>query len=133
MQSRIRLAQARLVTEDVERLAAFYADVLSAHAMLNPYYVEIAAGPAGVGFSRYSFTHYTGTAEPGSAAAPACGETILYFAVDDVDAHHARIDGLGVTWVLPPTNQPWGSRAATFRDPDGHLVNLYSRTDGLHR
>jgi uncharacterized glyoxalase superfamily protein PhnB len=28
---------------------------------------------------------------------------------------------------VPPTTQPWGDRAMTFRDPEGHLVNVLSR------
>lgn len=123
----MRLLQARLVTDDVERLAAFYADLLQTQATLNPYYVEIPAGPAGIGFSRHRFTQYQSSAAcPTCAKGPACGETILDFLVDDVDAHHPRVDRLGVAWVLPPTTQPWGNRAMTFRDPDGHLVNLFS-------
>ncbi len=29
--------------------------------------------------------------------------------------------------VLPPTTMPWGNRSTLFRDPDGNLVNLFSR------
>jgi hypothetical protein len=29
--------------------------------------------------------------------------------------------------VLEPTTMPWGNRSALFRDPDGNLVNLFSR------
>ena len=56
------------------------------------------------------------------------GETILDFALDDVDGAFGRIDALGVEWVLPPTTQPWGTRSMIFRDPEGHLVNVFSRT-----
>jgi uncharacterized glyoxalase superfamily protein PhnB len=52
---------------------------------------------------------------------------VLDFLVDDVDAEYLRIAALGVDWVTPPTTQPWGSRSMTFRDPAGHLVNVFSR------
>jgi uncharacterized glyoxalase superfamily protein PhnB len=29
---------------------------------------------------------------------------------------------------MPPTTQPWGSRAMILADPDGNLVNLFSRS-----
>jgi uncharacterized glyoxalase superfamily protein PhnB len=31
--------------------------------------------------------------------------------------------------VLPPTTQPWGSRSMLFRDPQGHLINVFSRKE----
>jgi uncharacterized glyoxalase superfamily protein PhnB len=36
---------------------------------------------------------------------------------------------MGVEWVMPPKTQPWGSRAMIFRDPEGHLVNVFSRRE----
>ena len=58
------------------------------------------------------------------------GETILDFVVEDVDAEYERIDALGVEWVLRPTTQPWGRRSMIFSDPEGHLVNVFSRRGG---
>jgi hypothetical protein len=29
--------------------------------------------------------------------------------------------------VLEPTTMPWGNRSLLFRDPDGNLVNLFTR------
>ena len=52
------LAQCRLVTDDVEGLAAFYARLLAVPTALNEYYVEIEAGAASVGFSRRRFTEH---------------------------------------------------------------------------
>jgi uncharacterized glyoxalase superfamily protein PhnB len=47
-----------------------------------------------------------------------------------VDAEYPRIAALGVGWVLPPTTQPWGSRSMVFSDPEGNLVNVFSRPGG---
>jgi len=41
--------------------------------------------------------------------------------VDDVDAHAARLDKLGVALVNGPMDRPWGIRTLLFADPDGHL------------
>jgi predicted enzyme related to lactoylglutathione lyase len=115
----MKLVQSRIVTDDVEGLAGFYARLLGMPAALNEYYVEIEAGPASIGFSRRRFTEYQEQDCP--------GEIILDFLVDDVDAEYPRIAALGVEWVLPPTTQPWGNRSMIFRDPAGHLVNVFSR------
>src|SRR5215475_839685 len=126
----MRLVQARLVTDDVERLAAFYANMIGTPTTLNAYYVEVPAGEAGVAFSKSGFAAYPRTCP--IAADPAARRMILDFLVADVDAQYARIDQLGVSWVLPPTDQPWGNRAMTFHDPDGNPVNVFSRNHSPH-
>lgn len=114
----MELVQCRMVTDDVEGLAGFYARLLAVPATLNGYYVEIPAGAASVGFSRRRFTEHRD-----------CDGVILDFGVGDVDAEYPRIAALGVGWVLPPTTQPWGNRSMMFRDPAGNLVNVFSRPD----
>jgi predicted enzyme related to lactoylglutathione lyase len=143
----MELVQCRFVTDDVAGLAGFYARLLGQPDALNEYYVEIAAGPASVGFSRRRFTE-------ADAQAPACGQAagpwasgrrasgrrassrrassrrdgiILDFAVADVDAEYPRIVALGADWVMLPATQPWGNRSMIFRDPAGNLVNVFSR------
>ena len=126
----MELVQARLVTDDVARLAAFYAGLIGARVPLNEYYVEVPAGPMTVGFSKRRFTEYCAAAAacPGPARPPR--EVILDFLVRDVDAEYPRIAALGVGWVLPPTTQPWGSRSMIFNDPEGNLVNVFSGPGG---
>ncbi|HEV2256747.1 MAG TPA: VOC family protein [Streptosporangiaceae bacterium] len=120
------LVQCRIVSDDVEGLAGFYARLLGVPTALNEYYVEIQAGPASVGFSRRRFTeHREACGAP--AAGPGRDNIILDFLADDVDAEYRRIAALGVDWMLPPTTQPWGNRSMMFRDPAGSLVNVFSR------
>jgi len=126
----MELTQCRIVTDDVEGLAGFYARLLGVPAALNEYYVEIEAGPASVGFSRRRFTEHRDDDVPPGPGSRRQDEIILDFLVDDVDAEHPRIAALGVDWVLPPTTQPWGNRSMIFRDPAGNLVNVFSREDG---
>ena len=123
----MELVQSRIVTDDVERLAGFYASLLGVPVALNEYYVEIEAGPASVGFSKPRFTEYRqdGAVSPVGRCRP--GEVILDFLVDDVDAEYPRIAALGVEWVMRPATQPWGNRSMIFRDPAGNLVNVFSR------
>ena len=121
------LAQCRMVTDDVEGLAGFFARLLGVPTALNEYYVEIQAGPASVGFSRRRFTEHREADSPPAPGADRRDEIILDFLVDDVDAEYPRIAALGVDLVMPPTTQPWGNRSMMFRDPAGHLVNVFSR------
>ena len=50
----------------------------------------------------------------------------LMLGVDDVDAEHARLSGLGVT-VSPVDEQPWG-RFTMLNDPDGNGLILAQLT-----
>jgi len=120
----MELAQCRIVTDDVEALAAFYAGLVNVDVTLNEYYVEVPAGPASVGFSRRRFAEF-----PAGEAHPACpsGQILLDVLTDDADAQYLRIAAMGVEWIMPPKTQPWGSRSMIFRDPEGHLVNVFSR------
>ncbi len=52
----MELVQSRIVTDDVERLAAFYARLIGVPVTLNEYYVEVRAGAMSVGFSKNRFT-----------------------------------------------------------------------------
>jgi predicted enzyme related to lactoylglutathione lyase len=122
----MRLVQSRIVTDDVEGLAAFYTSLLGVSVPLNEYYVEVPAGAVTMGFSRRRFTEYRED-DCGPAAAQRRDEVILDFEVADVDAEYQRIAALGVRVVMPPTTQPWGSRSMIFRDPGGNLVNVFSR------
>jgi catechol 2,3-dioxygenase-like lactoylglutathione lyase family enzyme len=121
----MRLVQARLVTDDVEALAAFYARLVAAHVTLNDYYVEVPALPATIGFSKRRFTEYRedDAARPGSphdAPVPISRSPMS-------TRNTSGVASLGVEWVMPPTTQPWGNRSMIFRDPDGNLVNVFSR------
>ena len=125
----MELVQARFVTDDVPGLAAFYARLVGTTAALNDYYVEVPAGPVSVGFSRRRFTEYTGDLAGGPRGT---GPFILDFQADDADAEYPRIAGLGVDWVMRPATQPWGNRSMIFRDPQGSLINVFSRGGDSH-
>lgn len=114
----MRFVQARMVTDDVEGAASFFASVLGVETFLNEFYVEVPAGAATLGFSKTRFTECAATNIP---------HVILDFEVEDVDSEFARLDALDVDWVLYPTTQPWGNRSMTLRGPDGVLLNVFSR------
>jgi len=113
-----------LITPDVNRLAAFYAQVLG----IEPHkdgdnYVEFRTGRGVLAlFSANAQEKYI----PGSAQAGENHSLILEFEVDNVDREYARLRGLVNTWVKGPSTQPWGTRSIYFRDPDGNLVDLFT-------
>ena len=49
---------------------------------------------------------------------------LLAAGVEDVDAAYEDLKAKGVTFLRPPTNQPWGLRTAYFADPEGHLWEI---------
>jgi uncharacterized glyoxalase superfamily protein PhnB len=59
---------------------------------------------------------------------------LLAAGVEDVDAAYEALKAKGVTFLRPPTNQPWGLRTAHFADPEGNLweinQSIESKTEG---
>ena len=49
------------------------------------------------------------------------GRTTVYVVVDEVDSLHERAKGAGAEIVLEPTDQDYGSRDFSARDPEGNL------------
>jgi uncharacterized glyoxalase superfamily protein PhnB len=116
------LVQTRFVTDDVHSMTTFYARLVECGVPLNGYYTEVSTAVASVAFSRRRFV------EPdacGSCGIAVPDGAILDFESENVDREHERISTLDVEWVMQPTNQPWGKRSMMFRDPDGHLINVF--------
>jgi len=93
------LVQSRIVTDDVERLAAFYARLVGVSVVLNDY-VEVPTGAASVGFSRRRFTEFREDQAARPCSAQHQAKIMLDFRAADVDAEYKRISRLGVTWVI---------------------------------
>ena len=49
---------------------------------------------------------------------------LLAASVEDVDAAYEVLKARGVTFLRPPTDQPWGLRTAYFADPEGNLWEI---------
>lgn len=117
-------ASIRIITDDVDRLASFYELVIGT--------TPIRPAPVFAQFSGPGAT--LAIAAPATvvmldgAATPASNRSIfIEFEVPDVDAEYARLRDELDDIVLEPSTMPWGNRSALFRDPDGNLVNLFSR------
>ena|SRR5713101_7596012 len=59
---------------------------------------------------------------------------VLAAGVEDVNAAYEALKAEGVTFLRPPTDQPWGLRTAHFADPEGNLweinQSIGSKTEG---
>ena len=115
----------RIITHDVDRLAAFY-ELVTATAATRPapVFAEFRADSGTLAIASTATVAMLGDGAP----KPGSNESIVIeFVVDDVDAEFERLRDALDEVVLEPTTMPWGNRSALFRDPDGNLVNLFSR------
>ncbi len=120
----MRLAYARIVTKDVESLARFYQAITGIVPIGSEDYVELKTVGATLAISskRSVDLFNAGAAEPAANRS-----LIVDFEVEDIDHERSRLRDLVVDVVLEPTDQPWGNRSMLFRDPDGNLINFFSR------
>jgi len=120
----VPFASIRIITEDVDRLAAFYERVTGLTAERPaPVFAQFSGQGATLAIAAPATV-----AMLGDAIAPAANRSVVVeFEVADVDAEFARLEPGLDDVVLRPTTMPWGNRSALFRDPDGNLVNLFSR------
>ena len=126
----MRLAFARLVTEDVSKLAQFYSELLGVAVLGSEEYVEMRTGGCVLSIvSKRSVDLFSG-----GAAEPAANRSvILDFEVEDVDREYSRLQRFVGEFVLRPQDQPWGNRSMLFRDPDGNLINFFARISAVAR
>ncbi len=125
MPTPIKLASIRLVTKEVERLVSFYAMLTGLEPTRRaPGFAEVHCGGAILAISSEELiARFNG----GAAIAASNKTAILEFEVDDVDGTHLRLEQERVETVQAPTTMPWGNRSLLVRDPDGGLVNVFSR------
>ena len=120
----MKFASVRLVTLDVERLISFYTQLSGVDAVrLADGFAEIRLPGATLAISS---EHLIQRFNAGAASAAANRSAILEFEVDDIDRVLSSL-GSDAVIVQEPTVMPWGNRSLLLRDPDGSLVNLFSR------
>ena len=121
----MKFASVRLVTNKFERLVAFYQKLSG----IDP--LRLADGFAEVHFEgvvlAITSEHLIRLFNAGAATAAANRSAILEFQVDDVDAVCDRMRDAGAEVVMPTTVMPWGNRSLLLRDPDGSMVNVFSK------
>jgi predicted enzyme related to lactoylglutathione lyase len=119
------LASIRIITHDVDRLTRFYEAVTGITATRPaPVFAELRTTSGTLAIASTATVAMLGDHAP----RPASNDSIIIeFLVTDVDAEFARLHDVLEDIVLQPTTMPWGNRSTLFRDPDGNLVNLFSR------
>ncbi|MEU6000331.1 MULTISPECIES: VOC family protein [unclassified Streptomyces] len=114
----------RIITDDVERLAAFYEKATGLPA--TRYTEDFAELRAASSTLAIGSTRTVPLFAPGSSRPADNHSVILEFLVDDVDRVHQNLIGFIDEFVNEPTTMPWGNRSLLFRDPDGNLVNFFT-------
>lgn len=109
-----------LLTDDVLRLATFYEEIFGISIQKDYIHTTFSAGGLTIALyarssaeedMKFQFSKQDGT-----------GYMTVGFNVDDVDAEYKRLRNLGVDFVSPPTEWPWGAKSMHFRDPDGNII-----------
>jgi predicted enzyme related to lactoylglutathione lyase len=108
-----------IVTNDLDRLLAFYTGLLGAMEVIRfpedgpVFYVGLSLGDSELGLSSDA------DVQPGSP-----GRMLLSIEVPDVDVLLPNVSGLGGESTSGANDMPWGQRVAHIKDPDGNVVNL---------
>lgn len=121
------LASIRIITNDLDRLVRFYELVTGVVAIRPaPVFAEFRTQAGTLALASPATVASLGERAP----VPAGNRSIIIeFVVDDVDAEFDRLRDELDDVVLEPTTMPWGNRSTIFADPDGNLVNLFSRPE----
>ena len=113
----MQVAYVNVFVSDLDRAIEFYGEKLGLkleHSAPEHGYASLSAGPVRLGL-----------AVAGADQEDLIGRhTGVGLAVSDLKAEHARLSSLGVTFTMPPTQQPWGGFMALVADPDGNVFYL---------
>jgi len=103
-------------TDNLERLKAFYKDVLK--LPLHSDHGDSVAfrwGEMRLNLGLHSNVK-------GSSKDPY--RTMVHFGVNDIQSEYQRLKAAGVDFIRPPEREDWGGWVATFKDPDGNVLQM---------
>jgi len=119
----MKFASIRLVTNDIDRLVAFYELLTGVAAERpNPGFGQLRLSGVTLAISSEGFIRQFNA---GAAVAGANRSVLIEFQVDDVEAEQVRLKD-AVEVVMAPATMPWGNRSMILRDPDGNAVNVFA-------
>ena len=105
-----------VVGRDAEALQSFYKEAFDWQMQVQsgppPYAMAYPGGESGI------------NGGVGAGPVGGAGHVTFYVEVADLEAALGKIEDLGGTTVMGPTEVPGGTRIAMFTDPEGHLVGL---------
>jgi catechol 2,3-dioxygenase-like lactoylglutathione lyase family enzyme len=121
-------AGAILAVADVSRSVAFYRDAIGFEVEAlydDPPYATLTLAGARLSLAAQG---HPADDRPGVEMAapsdPAKANVVLVVEVDDAQAEHERLGGLGVRFLAEPYEPPWGGCRFFCVDPDGYLVEI---------
>ena len=121
----MKFASVRVVTAQFDALVHFYATLTQiAPTQLAPGFAEIRLEGCTLAISSEEIINRVN----GGAIVPRSNRSLMIeLMVDDVEAVRTRIADGTAEIVQPPTTMPWGNVSMLLRDPDGAIVNVFSR------
>ncbi|HEX5116974.1 MAG TPA: VOC family protein [Pseudonocardiaceae bacterium] len=114
-----------VVSEQPDRLAAFYQDVLAVPLAPEQHDDDLPHWGATLGQLHFAIHDVRDFPEHRATGA---GSIVLALAVDDLDELLAAMAERGVPPLYPPKDLGW-TRMSAVRDPDGNLVELTQMAD----
>jgi catechol 2,3-dioxygenase-like lactoylglutathione lyase family enzyme len=120
-----------LVVKDLARSSRFYGEVLGMQPIDRPDFAFAGrwfqAGNTQIHMNLEGAEAGRAGLPPLAAKSPSRGFHFA-FEVDDCDGAASRLGQLGIPIVSGPRSRPDGARQLYIYDPDGHLVEIYSRS-----
>jgi len=103
-------------TSDLERMYVFYNDVL--RLPLHSRHDDFIAFE--LGYVRFNI----GLHNEVSGASKDPFRFMPHLGVDDIHAEAQRLAQAGVEFIRQPEQESWGGWVATFKDPDGNVLQM---------
>ena len=110
-------------TANAEQLARFYRDILD----MAP--ISQRDGFMAFQFGELRLTITNHSEVKGEAKDPL--RIMVNLAVDDIHSAYQRLLGKGVEFLREPEKERWGGYVATFKDPDGNVLQLLQQPDAI--
>lgn len=112
-----------VLCEDLERMKAFYRDLVSFPIEAEtPTTLTFRAGAMFLALRKRT-RNYDGR----GARAGLPGVQIAFLvSPDEVYSHHRRLVEKGITVLDAPKDQSWGHRTVYFSDPEGNVLEYYA-------
>ena len=121
----MKIGNVCILTKNVKRLLVFYRMVLCMEPCYKSlHYVEFEIGE--VKLAIYSLNKHNEMVKK-IANIVDDKNIMIEIEVENVDFEYQRICDMGVQIVKELSIQAWGSKSFYFTDPDGNLIDFYSK------
>ena len=113
-----------LLVRDLARCTAFYRDTLGLEMHESESTAELQMGNVYFFLLEARGAAHMVSSQALDLSIEGRPRVLLAAGVADVDAAYEELIARGVTFLRPPTDQPWGLRTAYFADPEGNLWEI---------